>query len=128
MKWRTANVFTVKQLTMCPGWLLRKTILEGFRWSGNFALQESRSRRALHQGWKWAFKIEQFSIDKFDFVIVVHSGKAFSLSKTWRAKLKILTLNLKITFLITYPVVFSKLIGNQMWSIIPMHFLLSNKH
>ena len=66
---------------MCPGWLLRKTILEGFRWSGNFALQESRSRRALHQGWKWAFKIEQFSIDKFDFVIVVHSGKAFSLSK-----------------------------------------------
>ena len=62
---------------MCPGWLLRKTILEG----GNFALQESRSRRALHQGWKWAFKIEQFSIDKFDFVIVVHSGKAFSLSK-----------------------------------------------
>ena len=56
---------------------LDKTILEGFQWSGNFALQESRSRRALHQGWKWAFKIEQFSIDNFDFVIVVHSGKAF---------------------------------------------------
>ena len=41
---------------MCPGWLLRKTILEGFLWSGNFVLQEIGSRRALHQGWKWAFK------------------------------------------------------------------------
>ena len=56
VKWRTANVFTVKQLTICPGWLLRKTILEGFQWSGNFVLQEIGSRRALHQGWKWAFK------------------------------------------------------------------------
>ena len=54
VKWRTANVFTVKQLTICPGWLLRKTILEGFQWSGNFVLQEIGSRRALHQGWKWA--------------------------------------------------------------------------
>ena len=48
VKWRTANVFTVKQLTICPGWLLRKTILEGFQWSGNFVLQEIGSRRALH--------------------------------------------------------------------------------
>ena len=55
VKWRTANVFTVKQLTICPGWLLRKTILEGFQWSGNFELQGIGSRRALHQGWKWAF-------------------------------------------------------------------------
>ena len=31
VKWRMANVFTVKQLTMCPGWLLRKTILKGFQ-------------------------------------------------------------------------------------------------
>ena len=30
VKWRTANVFTVKYLTICLGWLLRKTILEGF--------------------------------------------------------------------------------------------------
>ena len=52
VKWRTANVFTVKQLTICPGWLLRKTILEGFQWSGNFVLHEIGSRRALHQGWK----------------------------------------------------------------------------
>ena len=53
VKWRTANVFTVKQLTICPGWLLRKAILEGFQWSGNFVLQETRARRALHQSWKW---------------------------------------------------------------------------
>ena len=56
VKWRTGIVFTVKQLTICPGWLFRKTILEGFQWSGNFVLQEIGSRRALHQGWKWAFK------------------------------------------------------------------------
>ena len=55
-KWRTANVFTVKQLTICSGWLLRKTISEGFQLSRNFVLQELGSRRALHQGWKWAFK------------------------------------------------------------------------
>ena len=54
VKWRTMNVFTVTQLTMCSGWLLRETILEGFQWSGNFVLQEIGSRRALHQGWKWA--------------------------------------------------------------------------
>ena len=30
-KWRTENVFTVKQLTICSGWLLRKTISEGFQ-------------------------------------------------------------------------------------------------
>ena len=30
VKRRTANVLTVKQLTICLGWLLRKTILEGF--------------------------------------------------------------------------------------------------
>ena len=52
----TVNVFTVKQLTICPGWLLRKTILEGLHCSGNFVLQEIGSRRTLHQGWKWAFK------------------------------------------------------------------------
>ena len=40
-------------------------------------LQESRSRCALHEGWKWALKIEQFLMDNFDFVIVVHSGKAY---------------------------------------------------
>ena len=56
---------------------LEKTILEGFQWSGNFPLQESRSRRTLHQGWKLDFQIEQFSIDNFDFVTVAHSGKAF---------------------------------------------------
>ena len=55
VKWRTANVFTVKQLTIRPGWLLRDTILEGFQWSRNFVLQGIGSRRALHQGWKWAF-------------------------------------------------------------------------
>ena len=63
VKWRTANVFTVKQLTICPGWLLRKTILEGFQWSGNFVLQEIGSRRALHQGWKWAFKVREGSFE-----------------------------------------------------------------
>ena len=31
VKWRMANVFTVKQTTICPGWLPRKTILEGFQ-------------------------------------------------------------------------------------------------
>ena len=56
VKWRTANVFTVKLLTICSGWLLRKTILERFQWSGNFVLREIGLRRALHQGWKWAFK------------------------------------------------------------------------
>ena len=56
VKWRTANVLNLKQLTICPGWLLRKTISVGFLWSGNFALQEIGSLRALHQGWKWAFK------------------------------------------------------------------------
>ena len=60
VKWRTANVFTVKQLTICPGWLLRKTILEGFQWFGNFVLREIGSRRALHQGWKWVFKLARW--------------------------------------------------------------------
>ena len=36
--------------------VLEKTIFEGFQQSGNFVLQEIGSRRALHQGWKWAFK------------------------------------------------------------------------
>ena len=40
VKWRAANVYTGKQLAICPGWLLRKTILNGFQWSGNFVLQE----------------------------------------------------------------------------------------
>ena len=31
VKWRAANVFTIKQLTICPGWLLRKPIFEGFQ-------------------------------------------------------------------------------------------------
>ena len=68
VKWRTANVFTVKQLTICPGWLLRKTILERFRWFGNFVLQEIGSRRALHQGWKWALNWDtQTEITLIDF-------------------------------------------------------------
>ena len=31
LKRQTVNVFTVKQLTISPGWLLRKMILEGFQ-------------------------------------------------------------------------------------------------
>ena len=38
------------QLTVSPGWLLRKTISEGFLWSVNFVLQEIGSRCTLHQG------------------------------------------------------------------------------
>ena len=37
---RTANVFTVKQLTIYPGQLLRKTILEGFQSSENSVLRK----------------------------------------------------------------------------------------
>ena len=35
VKWQMANVFTVKKLTISPGWLLRKRILEGLQWSVN---------------------------------------------------------------------------------------------
>ena len=65
VKWRAANVYTGKQLAICPGWLLRKTILNGFQWSGNFVLQEIGSRRALHQGWKWAFNSHPFMLHLF---------------------------------------------------------------
>ena len=42
-----------------------------------FRVTEKQVAARVASGWKWAFKIEQFSIDNFDFVIVVHSGKAF---------------------------------------------------
>ena len=94
--WRTANAFTVKQLTICPGWLLRKTILERFQWSGNFVLREIGSRRALHQGWKWTFKSglsvelsEPLSVNEVFFMLLifflfygVFVSKLFSLPHT----------------------------------------------
>ena len=57
-------------------------------------------------------------LNNFQLIILIllswSTAGRLSLSKTWRAKLKISTLNLKITFLITYLVVVLKLIGNQM--------------
>ena len=76
-------------------------------------LQESRSRRALHLVWKWSLKLNNFQLIILILLSWSTAGR-LSLSKTWRAKLKISTLNLKITFLITYLVVVLKLTGNQM--------------
>ena len=57
-------------------------------------------------------------LNNFQLIILIllswSTAGRLSLSKTWRAKLKISTLNLKITFLITYLIVVLKLIGNQM--------------
>ena len=57
-------------------------------------------------------------LNNFQLIILIllswSTAGRLPLSKTWRAKLKISTLNLKITFLITYLVVVLKLIGNQM--------------
>ena len=57
-------------------------------------------------------------LNNFQLIILIllswSTAGRLSLSKTWRAKLKISTLNLKIIFLISYLVVVLKLIDNQM--------------
>ena len=57
-------------------------------------------------------------LNNFQLIILIllswSTAGRLSLSKTWRTKLKISTLNLKIIFLISYLIVVLKLIGNQM--------------
>ena len=57
-------------------------------------------------------------LNNFQLIILIllswSTAERLSFSRTWRAKLKISTLNLKIAFLITYLVVVLKLISNQM--------------
>ena len=80
-----------------------------------------RGARCIKVG-NWTFKLNNFQL----IILILLSWPTvgrLSLSKIWRAKLKFSTLNFKITFLITYLVVL-KLIGNQILSIIAMHFLL----
>ena len=57
-------------------------------------------------------------LNNFQLIILIllswSTAGRLSLSKTWRTKLKISTLNSKIIFLISYLIVVLKLIGNQM--------------
>ena len=81
-------------------------------WGISFYRKVGRGARCIKVG-NGPLKLNNFQLIILILLSWSTAGR-LSLSKTWRAKLKISTLNLKITFLFTYLVVVLKLIGNQM--------------